>query len=61
MTKLFILPALLSLGWILFLSYHGIPLKQGKTGFIYIISISATIIIALTLLLWLTSGQNIRS
>lgn len=61
MTKLFILPILLSLAWALFLNYNGIPLKQGKKGFLYIIGISLTIFLALAFLLWLTAGQNIKA
>ncbi|MCL1048755.1 hypothetical protein L2755_03770 [Shewanella abyssi] len=61
MAKLFIFPLLLSLAWALFLNFNGVPLKQGKKGFIYIIGISLTIILALGFMLWLTAGQNIRS
>ncbi|WP_108945785.1 hypothetical protein [Shewanella halifaxensis] len=61
MTKLFILPILLSLAWALFLNYNGIPLKQGKKGFLYIIGISLTIFFALAFLLWLTAGQNVMA
>ncbi|MFT5790245.1 MAG: hypothetical protein ACI8SJ_002374 [Shewanella sp.] len=61
MAKLFFVPLLLSLAWALFLNYNGVPLKRGRTGFIYIIGISLTIIFALGFLLWLTAGQNIRS
>ncbi|WOT06154.1 hypothetical protein [Shewanella youngdeokensis] len=61
MTKLFMIPILLSLFWALFLNFNGVPLKQGKKGFIYIIGISFTIIFALGFLIWLTADQNLRS
>lgn len=58
MAKMFFLPILLTLGWTLFLHLNGVPLKQGKKGYIYIIAICGTIIGCLGLLLWITSGQN---
>ncbi|MCG9697255.1 hypothetical protein [Shewanella sp. Isolate11] len=61
MARLFILPILLCLFWTLFLHLNGVPLKQGKKGFIYIIAISAAVIISLGGLLWLTKGQNLRN
>lgn len=61
MAKLFFLPLLLSLAWALFLNYNGVPLKQGRKGFLYIVGISLTVIFALGFLLWLTADQNIRS
>ncbi|QLE84777.1 MULTISPECIES: hypothetical protein [Shewanella] len=61
MTKLFFLPIILCLFWTLFLHLNGVPLKQGKKGFIYIIAISMTLILSLLFLLWLTAGQNLRS
>lgn len=60
MARLFLLPILLCLFWSLFLYLNGVPLKQGKKGFIYIIVISATLILSLGALLWLTKGQNLR-
>lgn len=59
MAKLFLLPIILCLIWSLFLNYNGVPLKQGKQGFIYIIAISATVIASLGFLLWVTAEQNI--
>ena len=58
MTKLFLLPLILVALWSLFLRANGIPLAQGKKGYFYIIGISAVIIVALGLLLWITAGQN---
>ncbi|MCA1897166.1 hypothetical protein [Shewanella putrefaciens] len=55
MTKLFLFPLILCLLWTLFLQANGIPLKQGKRGFIYIIAISSSLILILMLLLWLTA------
>ncbi len=60
MARLFLLPILLCLLWSLFLYLNGVPLKQGKKGFIYIIVISAAVILSLGALLWLTKGQNLR-
>ncbi|MCZ4338582.1 hypothetical protein [Shewanella colwelliana] len=61
MTRIFLLPILLCLFWTMFLYLNGVPLKQGRKGFIYIIVISATVIASLGFLLWLTAGQNLRS
>ncbi|QYJ78101.1 hypothetical protein [Shewanella acanthi] len=55
MTKLFLLPLILCLLWILFLKANGLSLAQGKRGFIYIIAISSTLILLLMLLLWITA------
>lgn len=55
MTKLFLIPLILCLLWTLFLKANGLPLAQGKRGFIYIIAISGTLIFLLLLLLWLTA------
>ncbi|QFU23826.1 hypothetical protein FM038_017745 [Shewanella eurypsychrophilus] len=60
MAKLFLLPIILCLVWTLFLHFNGVPLKQGKKGFIYILAISATVILSLGFLLWITAEQNIR-
>lgn len=61
MAKFFLLPIILCLLWTGFLHFNGVPLKQGKKGFVYIIAISASIIFSLTLLLWITAEQNIPS
>ncbi|MDB2386324.1 hypothetical protein N9W21_03140 [Shewanella sp.] len=58
MAKLFLLPLLISLLWVLFLRYNGIPLAQGKKGFMYIIGISLAVIITFSVLLMLTAKQN---
>lgn len=55
MTKLFLIPLILCLLWTLFLKANGLPLAQGKRGFIYIIAICGTLILLLLLLLWLTA------
>ncbi|MCL2917675.1 hypothetical protein [Shewanella litorisediminis] len=57
MTKLFLFPIILCLLWTIFLRVNGIPLTKGKTGYIYIIAISGTLIVLMTLLLWLTRVQ----
>lgn len=61
MAKVFLFPIFLCLLWTLFLHFNGVSIKQGKKGFIYIIAISATVILSMGLLLWLTAEQNIRS
>ncbi|GIU43900.1 hypothetical protein [Shewanella algidipiscicola] len=60
MARLFLLPIVLCLFWTLFLHLTGVPLKQGKKGFIYIIAISMTVILSLGFILWLTADQNLR-
>ncbi|ASJ97468.1 MULTISPECIES: hypothetical protein [Shewanella] len=60
MARMFLLPIILSLFWALFLYLNGVPLRQGKKGFIYIIAISATLMLSLGFLLWLTAEQNLR-
>lgn len=57
MTKLFLFPIILCLLWTAFLRFNGIPLAKGKTGYIYIIAISSTLIILMALLAWLTRVQ----
>ncbi|MBT1443360.1 hypothetical protein KJI95_02295 [Shewanella sp. JM162201] len=54
MTRLFLLPIILCLLWMAFLRFNRVPLAKGKTGFIYIIAISGTLTLLLTLLMWLT-------
>lgn len=55
MTRLFLIPLILCLLWALFLKANRLPLKQGKRGFIYIIAISASLILIMMTLLWLTA------
>lgn len=57
MTKLFLFPIILCLLWAGFLRFNGIPMSKGKTGFIYIIAISSTLIVVMAILLWLTRVQ----
>lgn len=58
MAKLFLLPLILVLLWSVFLKANGIPLAQGKKGYLYILAISVVVVGSLGVLLWLTSGQN---
>lgn len=60
MAGLFLLPILGSLFWIFFLNYNDIPLKKGTKGFIYILSFSVLLAGILIILLWITSGQNLK-
>ncbi|TMO05295.1 hypothetical protein CWB60_13525 [Pseudoalteromonas sp. S327] len=41
---LFLLPILLCFLWFLFLRHYGVPIKQGKKGFLYILAFSAFIL-----------------
>ncbi|ATG78316.1 hypothetical protein P4S65_17495 [Pseudoalteromonas sp. B131b] len=41
---LFLLPILLCLGWYLFLRNNGVPIKQGKKGFMYILAFSVFVL-----------------
>ncbi|MCG7570237.1 hypothetical protein MHM89_09870 [Pseudoalteromonas sp. CNC9-20] len=52
---LFILPILLCLLWWLFLHYNGIPLKQGRKGFVYIVAFSTLVLGFFTLMLFVTN------
>jgi len=54
-TKIFLLPLILCLLWGLYLKNKGWELKQGKQGFILILSIGGVIGAYFTLMLWLTS------
>jgi len=56
MSRLFLLPLLLCLLWWGFLRYNGIPLAQGKNGFLWILGIGAGLAGFLSLMLYLTSG-----
>ena len=51
---LFLIPLLLSLGWLLYLQLNGYTVKQGLKGFVYIAIFSAVIAVFYTLLMWLT-------
>lgn len=41
---LFLFPVILCFIWYFFLKKNGIPIKQGKKGFIYILSFSALVL-----------------
>ncbi|GEB72403.1 MULTISPECIES: hypothetical protein [Pseudoalteromonas] len=41
---LFLLPIVLCLGWYFFLRQNGVPIKQGKKGFMYILGFSAFVL-----------------
>lgn len=51
---LFLLPFIMSLGWLLFLRHHGIPIKQGLRGFGYIAAFNAILALLLWVLVLLT-------
>ena len=54
MTRLFLLPLLLALGWLLFLLWWRIPLRQGLKGFCWIIGLGGGLALLLSLMMWLT-------
>ncbi|WP_165569518.1 MULTISPECIES: hypothetical protein [Corallincola] len=54
MARLFLIPIILCLLWIVFLRANDLPLKAGKKGFIYIATGSTILFLFLTLMLWLT-------
>ncbi|KFZ38226.1 membrane protein [Shewanella mangrovi] len=54
MGRLLFVPIILSLLWIAFLRFYGIPLEKGKQGFIWIIGVSCLLIAMLSIALWLT-------
>jgi len=41
---LFLLPIVLCAVWYLFLKQNGVPIKQGKKGFVYILIVSALVL-----------------
>ena len=41
---LFLLPIILCLGWYFFLRHNGVPIKQGKKGFMYILAFSVFVL-----------------
>ncbi|AUJ70983.1 hypothetical protein PNC201_13615 [Pseudoalteromonas sp. NC201] len=53
---LFLLPILLCLGWVYFLRSNGVPLKQGKKGFIYILVFSSFVLGFFVLMMYLTGS-----
>ncbi len=54
MTRLFLVPLLLSLCWLIFLLWMRIPLRQGVKGFYWIIGLGGGLAALLSLLMWLT-------
>lgn len=56
MRLLFLLPVLLCFGWYYFLRANGVPLKQGKRGFIYILVFS-TLVLGFFLLMMYVTGS----
>ncbi|MCL1073511.1 hypothetical protein [Shewanella dokdonensis] len=55
MGRFLFLPIILSLLWLAFLRYNGIPLSQGAKGFVWIIGVSAVVICLLAFAIWLTA------
>lgn len=51
---LFLIPLVLSLGWLLYLQLNGYTVRQGLKGFGYIAIFSAVIAVFYTVLMWLT-------
>ncbi|MFC3913109.1 hypothetical protein ACFOSS_06455 [Pseudaeromonas sharmana] len=54
MTRLFLIPLLLALAWLLFLLWWRIPLRQGLKGFYWIIGLGGGLASLLSLMIWLT-------
>ncbi|WP_198419023.1 hypothetical protein [Motilimonas pumila] len=54
MTRLFLIPLVISLLWWGFLQYHGFTLKQGAKGFYFIIGLSALVLGFFSLMIHLT-------
>lgn len=52
MTRLFLVPLVLSALWWLFLSYHGLTVKQGAKGFYAIFAFCGAFGLMLTLIMW---------
>jgi|TARA_B110000196_G_scaffold109207_1_gene94665 heme/copper-type cytochrome/quinol oxidase subunit 3 len=51
---LFLLPIILCAGWYLFLRNNGVPIKQGKKGFMYILVLSAFVLGFFVLMMQIT-------
>jgi hypothetical protein len=51
---LFLLPIVLCLGWYFFLRQNGVPIKQGKSGFMYILAFSAFVLGFFVLMMQIT-------
>ncbi|MGL4933734.1 MAG: hypothetical protein ACRC4P_10570 [Aeromonas sp.] len=54
MTRMFLIPLLLALGWWALLLYFRIPLKRGAKGFYWIIGLGGSIAAFLSLMIALT-------
>ncbi|MGL5030784.1 MAG: hypothetical protein ACRC5V_05300 [Aeromonas sp.] len=54
MTRMFLIPLLLALGWWLVLIYLRLPLKQGAKGFYWIIAIGGGLAAFFSLMMILT-------
>ncbi|MBE0385034.1 hypothetical protein [Pseudoalteromonas luteoviolacea] len=52
---LFLLPLILCFGWYYFLKVNGVPIKQGKRGFIYILAFSAFVLGFFVLMIHVTN------
>lgn len=51
---LFLIPLVLSLLWMIYLTFNGYRLRDGKQGFLYIIVVSSVIAIFYSLMLFVT-------
>ncbi|MBH0055903.1 hypothetical protein I6F65_02925 [Pseudoalteromonas sp. SWXJZ94C] len=51
---LFLLPIVLCLGWYFFLRKNGVPIKQGKKGFMYILAFSVFVLGFFVLIMQIT-------
>ncbi|WP_404338509.1 hypothetical protein [Pseudoalteromonas mariniglutinosa] len=51
---LFLLPVVLCLAWYFFLKKNGVPIKQGKKGFIYILILSTCVLAFFVLMIQIT-------
>jgi hypothetical protein len=53
---LFLLPIVLCILWYWFLKSQGVPIQQGKKGFIYILSFSVFVLSFFALMIWVTQS-----
>lgn len=51
---LFLIPIVLCLLWMIYLTFFGYKIRDGKQGFFYILIVSAVIAIFYSLMWWLT-------
>jgi len=54
MTRLFLVPLVLALLWLIVLLWLRVSLRQGAKGFYWIIGLGGGMVAVLTLLMWLT-------